>query len=156
VSVGNLDEAERALVTRPDQRLPAEPGGDVPAVTEHPGEQVVGDHDPVAVPATCVLPRRSPSGAPLPRVETSVHGVGRPDEQVGPLELARGPLGQRAQPEPDRDGRGREMIWYTSGWPSSASDSGVPQRGQYGLIRWSRTSSPASKTTLSDHQTDSM
>ena len=50
MSVGNLDEAERALVTRPDQRLPAEPGGDVPVVTEHPGEQVVGDHDPVAVP----------------------------------------------------------------------------------------------------------
>ncbi len=37
---------------------------------------------------------------------------------------------------------GSATVRYTSGWPISWSDSGVPQRGQYGLIRKSRTSRP--------------
>ena len=105
MGVRDFYQAERGLVSRPDQGLPAEPGGDVPAITEHPGEQVVRDHHPVAVPG----PARHHVG----RVRVHRHrGVGdqrprrgRPDEQVGALELARRPLGQRAQPEPDRDGR---------------------------------------------------
>ena len=44
---------------------------------------------------------------------------------------------------------------YTSGWPISWSESGVPHRGQYGLIRKSRTSRPLSKMLFSAHQTDS-
>ena len=105
MSVRDFDDAERRLVTRPDQCLPAEPGGDMPAIAEHPVEQIVGDHHPVAIGGPA---RHHVGGVRVHRhrrVGDQRPRRGRPDEQVGALEFARRALGQRAQPEPDRDRR---------------------------------------------------
>ena len=39
---------------------------------------------------------------------------------------------------------------------TSASDSAVPQRGQYAVTLWSSTSNPRRWSSFSDHHTDSM
>ena len=49
MSVRDFDDAERGLVTRPDQRSTLEPVRHMPSVAKHLGQQVVGDHHPVAV-----------------------------------------------------------------------------------------------------------
>ncbi len=88
-------------------------------------------------------------------LETSVHGVVVQTSRSAPGSCGLAPSGtvsSRNRTVTD----GSATIWYTSGWPSSWSESAVPQRGQYGLIRKSLTSRPWSKMTLSDHHTDSM
>ncbi len=105
MSVRDIDDAERSLVSRPHQSRTGEPGGDLPALAEHRPDQVFGHHHPVAVGGV--------PGHHVGRLRVDRHrGVGDqrpgrrgPHQQVGALELRRSPVRQGEQPEPDRDSR---------------------------------------------------
>ncbi len=76
-------------------------------------------------------------------LDTSVHGVVVQTSRSAPSSRGFAPSGtdvtrNRTVTE------GSVTSRYTSGCPISWSDSGVPHRGQYGLIRKSLTSSPLS------------
>ena len=88
-------------------------------------------------------------------LETSVHGVVVHTSRSAPFSSGFAPSG-RVSSGNRTVTPGSDTSRYTSGWPISWSDSGVSQRGQYGLIRKSLTSRPLVKISLSDHHTDSM
>ena len=88
-------------------------------------------------------------------LETRVHGVVVHTSRSAPSSSGLAPSGRLSSGNRTVTA-GSVTGRYTSGWPISWSDSGVSQRGQYGLIRKSLTSRPLVKISFSDHHTDSM